>query len=135
MELIAYLDRLLKIFDKLENEIAYLKVDNVHREVKYIQQTKTGTNIVRLGTIFYDFIKGGFIKYSTILHNKEVLSKLQNYKEELITLKKYEYGFEVRVYNISGELIYHQYIRFFDKTRWYQRLYLARKFPELMLVD
>jgi hypothetical protein len=135
METKDYLNKLLKIFDQLDNQIGYLKINPSRNQIKYIQQSTSGTKVISISHLFYDFVEGGFIRHDTIANNKLVISKLLNYNDELILLKKYKYGYEVRVYNIIGELIYHQYIRFYDRTRWYQKWYLTKRFPELVLND
>jgi hypothetical protein len=124
-----YIEKLGKLFNQLDDNIAYLCLT----KAGWIYRQKD--KVIMLPEIYYDLTESNFIKYSTISKNKEILSKLSEYREQnqLISFIKTETGFKVEVYNKFGDLIYRQFINFYDKVGFLLRWRLRSKYPELIL--
>lgn len=130
MSTTEYIEKLLKIFDSMTiDQIAYLDYNPRGNVIRYIQDN----NITKFTNLYFNFTESGFIKWSTVRDNRESLSKLLNYRDELITFSKYKYGFEFRVYNRLGEIVDRRFIRFIDKVNFITKFFLTRRHPNLAL--
>jgi hypothetical protein len=125
-----YVSTLDNIFSKLIDDIGYIYIDS-DRKLRYVQ--KNGK--LRIRNIYFDLKQGGFIKYSTVRNNKKVIMKLTEYQAQgnLLCFVPTEEGYLVRVINKYGELIYKQYIKFFDKLNRLQMWFMKKRYPELAL--
>lgn len=124
-----YIKKLTDLFNKLNDNVAYLSKDK--SGWAYHQKGNT----VSLGDMYFDFQHGSFIKYSTIIKNKEILGKLIDYQYNnlLISFLKIEEGFEVKVYDKFGLLVYKEYFKFFNNINWLGKWRLKHLYPELVL--
>jgi len=128
--MLDYLDILDKTFSRLIDNIGYIYTDREGR-LKIVQKDKPP---LRLRSMYFDFKRGEFIHYKTILANKNIISKLREYADSnLVCFAKISNGFEVKVYNKYGELIYKNYIKLFDETNRLTRWYLSKRYPDLVL--
>jgi hypothetical protein len=128
----SYVDTLGSVFNGLLDDIGYIYKSSDQK--LYIVQ-KQGKKRIR--NIYFDLKQGGFIKYTTIKNNKKVILKLSEYEAQgnLLCFIPIEEGYLVRIFNKYGELIYKQYIKFFDKISRLKLWYYKKMYPELALDD
>lgn len=128
----GYLSILESIFNRLINDIAYIYKSSDQK--LYIVQ-KSGKQRIR--NIYFDIKSGAFIRYTTVMNNKKVIMKLNEYQSQsnLLCFIPFEEGYRVRVYNKYGELVYKQQIKFYDKLNKLQLWFMKRRYPELALDD
>ena len=122
--------KLSNIFDNLNPDIAYLAICNDGYEYRQINKTS------KIDYLNFDLPKSAFLSYKDIIKNKEVLAKIIDYmndKQIFISMTIYKYGYEVRVYNKFGHLIYHQFIKLVSTYNIFITSYYSKKFPELTL--
>jgi hypothetical protein len=125
-----YIATLESIFSRLIDDIGYIYIDD-EQKLRVVQ--KSGK--YRIRNIYFDIKEGSFIKYTTIRNNKKVLMKLREYQSQhnLICFIPDKEGYRVRVYDKYGELLYKQYIKFFNKLGKLRLWWMKTRYPELVL--